>query len=91
MSGGLTLCNYVVSRRRLPLFVAAIGSVYALASVLGPILGGAFAESPLTWRFCFWINLRKFLGAYDFFFFRGSLRHEGFQGAPIGDQVLICP
>lgn len=61
MAGGLTLCTYVVSRRRLPLFVAAIGSVYALASVLGPVLGGAFAESHLTWRFCFWINLREFL------------------------------
>ena len=48
-----------VSKR--PVYIAIVSSMYGVASVAGPLLGGVFTDSSkLTWRFCFWINLRMF-------------------------------
>lgn len=58
-SGVLTLCTYVVSKRKLALLNSVIGTMFTVASLVGPVIGGIFAESYLTWRFCFWINLRE--------------------------------
>lgn len=56
-SGGLTILGFSVPLRKRPIFVGIFSAMFGLASVLGPILGGAFTDSYLTWRWCFYINL----------------------------------
>ncbi|GHF68794.1 EmrB/QacA subfamily drug resistance transporter [Amycolatopsis bartoniae] len=34
-----------------------IGAVFALGTVSGPLLGGLIVDSPLGWRWCFWITV----------------------------------
>ena len=58
--GTLTLLGYAVLIRRRPVYISIVTSMFGVASVAGPLLGGLFTDTPkLTWRFCFWINLRK--------------------------------
>lgn len=57
--GSLVIVANTVHMRQRPLFVGIVTSMYGVASVLGPTLGGLMTDSArLTWRFCFWVNLR---------------------------------
>ena len=59
-SGAFTIGAYLVPLRRKPLYISIVTSMYGVAAVAGPLLGGVFTDSEkLTWRFCFWVNLRK--------------------------------
>lgn len=51
----LILAECVPLRQR-PTWNSIIGSIFAVGSVVGPLLGGAFSDST-TWRWCFYINL----------------------------------
>ncbi|KAF2754182.1 MFS general substrate transporter [Pseudovirgaria hyperparasitica] len=44
------------SMRKRSAYYGIIGGVWAIASALGPIMGGAFSQF-VTWRWCFYINL----------------------------------
>jgi len=74
-SGGMTIIGFSVPLRKRAIYIAALSSMFGIASVVGPILGGAFTDR-LSWRWCFWINLP--FGAVSlavvFFFFTNPER-----------------
>ena len=58
--GTLTLISQTIPLEKRNLHLSAVTSLYGVISASGSLLGGVFANSSkLTWRFCFWINLRK--------------------------------
>jgi EmrB/QacA subfamily drug resistance transporter len=55
-SGALIIVAYSVPLQKRPMYSGFIGAMYGIASVAGPLLGGAFTDKA-TWRWCFYINL----------------------------------
>ncbi|KAK1566006.1 major facilitator superfamily transporter [Colletotrichum navitas] len=56
LTGTFIIIAIVVPLPKRPAYNGLFGSVYAIASVVGPLLGGAFTDK-VTWRWCFYINL----------------------------------
>lgn len=55
-SGALSYIALTSLQER-PMHMAGVALVWGLGSVLGPVVGGAFATGSATWRWAFYINL----------------------------------
>ncbi|RSL95403.1 hypothetical protein CEP52_012072 [Fusarium oligoseptatum] len=70
-SGTLTYVSVCTTMKEKALYMAGSTVVWGIGTVLGPVVGGAFAESSATWRWGFYINLvvgAVFAPAYLFLF-----------------------
>ncbi|KAH6873340.1 major facilitator superfamily-domain-containing protein [Alternaria rosae] len=56
-SGTLTYVSVLTDEREKPAYLAGSTVVWGVGSVLGPVVGGAFAASNATWRWGFYVNL----------------------------------
>ncbi|KAL4990677.1 major facilitator superfamily domain-containing protein [Aspergillus falconensis] len=55
-SGSYTILAFSARPEKRAAMTGIIGASFAIASVAGPLIGGAFTEHS-TWRWCFWVNL----------------------------------
>ncbi|KAJ5797861.1 Major facilitator superfamily domain general substrate transporter [Penicillium pulvis] len=72
LTGGCyTIAAFVAPPEKVPILIGLLGSTFSIASIAGPLLGGAFSQH-LTWRWCFYINLPigGVAAGVLFFFFR---------------------
>ncbi|KAI1845057.1 hypothetical protein JX265_008358 [Neoarthrinium moseri] len=58
--GSLTFFSVVTTPKERPIYIALISPTWGIGTVLGPIVGGGFAESSVGWRWGFYINLLIF-------------------------------
>jgi MFS family permease len=52
----LSIIAQVTRLEQRPVLFGTFGAVFAISSVIGPLLGGAFTDH-VSWRWCFYINL----------------------------------
>ncbi|CAG8918355.1 unnamed protein product [Penicillium salamii] len=65
VTGSILIITKSVPLDKRPMYTSLVGSMFGIANVAGPLMGGAFTDH-LTWRWCFYINLP--IGGVTFFF-----------------------
>lgn len=97
MTGSIMTVVPLVPLHKRPMFQALFAVVFGIASVSGPLIGGAFTDR-VTWRWCFYLNLPIGAAAFAFlstFKFPSkpkselSLSRQILQLDPIGTLLFV--
>ena len=54
-SGAMVIMFHTIPLEQRPIYQGLGGAVFAVGSIVGPLLGGLFTDK-LTWRWCFYIK-----------------------------------
>ncbi|PYI10683.1 MFS general substrate transporter [Aspergillus sclerotiicarbonarius CBS 121057] len=85
-AGGLVILTTVIPLHRRAVWTGTLNSTFAIASIVGPIIGGALTQH-VTWRWCFYINLpiAGFSAAVILFFFH--VKRAPTEGIPLSNKL----
>ncbi|KJZ77792.1 hypothetical protein HIM_02969 [Hirsutella minnesotensis 3608] len=101
--GLLTILSVNTNDTERPKYLSLTGFWWGIGTVLGPVVGGAFAESPATWRWAFYLNLCVGAAAAPVYFvvlpdhhplpgvpLRTRLRMMDYLGAVLSSATFLC-
>ena len=60
--GNLNIISINTTMRERPIYMGGIGIVWGLGTILGPVIGGSFADSSATWRWVSILSCHELLG-----------------------------
>jgi MFS family permease len=67
--GVLNILSLNTTIQERPIYMSLCGFVWGIGCILGPVIGGSFADSGATWRWAFYINLVIFAICSPVYFF----------------------
>ncbi|KIX09015.1 uncharacterized protein Z518_00093 [Rhinocladiella mackenziei CBS 650.93] len=89
LTGAFVVGTHSVRLQHRPVLFAAVGILYGVGALCGPLLGGTFTDT-IGWRWCFWINLP--IGMVTFvtvcLCFKGKSPSSTMSGTPFTHRVI---